>query len=400
MTARERTALCLTVLSLSIYPAAVAAQPEPEPAEAQPETTSATEPSEPSASIKYDKGFVAESGDGQFELKTGLRSQMRFEVLHQEEADEFQSRFYIPRLRFQLEGHAFGKANTYKAEYELSGRGNTGLKDFYINRVVTPGVQVRIGQWKKPFARHELISDYASTFNERSIANGLVDIGRDLGAMVHNGYDKSPEIEWAVGIFNGQGDADRPRQTLTCDDPMDPTTCVANPPSNVPADFGPILAARIGWNYGGIKGYSEGDLEGGPVRVAVGASYQVDLNDLEEDEQGDVQVEHGAVLDALIKVAGADLQGAVYMLKVGDADEDFSYFGQAGYFVIPEKVQLAGRYSLLPDGEDEDVQEILGAFNVYFAGHNFKWATDAGVLLSSADDTTDWQVRTMVQLVL
>jgi hypothetical protein len=382
MSVSVRLSLTLSVL---LFPAAAAAQ---------------TDEPEPSATLKYDKGFIVTSGDGDFELKTGIRSQFRYELVSLESADEIQSRFYIPRLRLQLEGHAFGKANTYKVEHEFHGRGQTILKDFYVNHAFSPTVQVRLGQWKKPFARHELISDFASEFNERSLANGLVDIGRDLGVMLHNGYDKSPEIEWAVGVFNGQGDADRNRQVLTCTDPADATSCSVGAPTNVPADIGPLFVARVGWNMGGIKGYSEGDLEGGPLRVAIGASYQADFNDFEKDANDDVQLEHGAVVDALIKVAGADLQGAAYMLKVGQADADFSFFGQAGYFLVPERFQLCGRFSYLPAGEDDNVQEILGAFNVYFKGHNLKWATDAGAILTSASDTTDYQVRTMVQLVL
>jgi len=389
--------IALFLSALLLYPAAAAAQSaEPEPAP--------PEEAEPAASIKYDKGFLAESGDGEFALKAGIRSQFRFEVLRPEaEADEeFQSRFYIPRLRLQLEGHAFGEANAYKVEFELSGRGQTILKDFFVDHTFTKGVQLRAGQWKKPFARHELVSDYASTFNERALANSMIDAARDSGVMLHNGYDKSPDgIEWALGVFNAQR-ADRNSQTLDCDDPADATTCTVGTPTNVPGDWGPLLAARVGFNMGGIKGYSEGDLEGGPLRLAVGVGYLVDLNNFEEDENGDLLLEHGAVADTLIKIAGFDLEGAVYLLKQGQADPELSFLGQAGYFVLPEKVQVAGRYSLTPDlgADDEDTQEILGALNFYFAGHSLKWATDAGVIISSADDTTDLQIRTMLQLVL
>jgi Phosphate-selective porin O and P len=397
---------CLSLGLLLLYPAAAAAQaePEPPPAEAsEPAAEPESEPAaEPAASIKYDKGFTAESGDGKFELKAGIRTQTRLEIVREEAADEFESHFVIPRLRLQLEGHAFGEANSYKVEFDFSNRGNPGLKDFFFDHAYRPDIHIRVGQWKKPFARHELVSDFSSEFNERAIANGLVDIGRDLGVAVHNGYDKSPEgLEWAVGVFNGQGDADRSRQTLDCDDETDPTSCVPTPPTNVPADFGPLLVARVGWNMGDVKGYTEGDMEGGPLRLGVGASYQLDLNDLEEDAAGDPLLEHGAVIDAIVKVSGFDVQGAVYLLKQGDADPELSFLGQAGYFVIPEKLQVCARYSLLPNlaVDDENTQEILGAFDIYFKGHNFKWMTDAGAIVSSADEETDLQIRTQLQAV-
>lgn len=396
-----RTALCLSAL-LS-YPAAAAAQSAAEPEAAPPPA----EESEPAATVKYDKGFILESGDGDFHIKTGIRSQFRYELVKLEEPEgdeELQSRFYIPRLRLQLEGHAFGKANAYKVEFELSGRGQTILKDFYVDRKFAPGVQVRAGQWKKPFSRHELVSDYSSTFNERALANAMIDAARDSGVMVHNGYDKSPDgLEWAVGVFNAQR-ADRNSQALDCDDPADATTCTVGTPTNVPGDWGPLVAARVGFNIGGIKGYSEGDLEGGPLRLAVGAGYLVDLNNLEEDAEGDLLLEHGATADFLLKISGFDLEGGVYLLKQGSADAEVSFMGQAGYFLLPERLQISGRYSLTPNlaitDSDEDTQEILGAFNVFFKGHNFKWATDGGVIISSVDETTDLQIRTMLQFVL
>ena len=394
--ARIAFALGFCALLAPLSAAAQSGEPEPPPDEAPAEDTTAEAEESPAATLEYDKGFVARSGDGQFELKAGLRSQMRLEVQRPEEDDEFQSHFYIPRVRLQFEGHAFGEDTTYKMEFEATGdTGVSVLKDFFVNHSFG-GYQIRAGQWKKPFARHELISDFAGTFNERALANGLVDIGRDLGVMVHNGYDKSPEgAEWALGVFNGQGDADGYGEQLDCDDPADATSCTVGVE---PDDFGPRLVARVGWNSADVKGYSEGDLEGGPLRYGVGASYQLDLNDLDEEEEGDP--EHGAVLDAIVKVAGLDVQGAVYLLKQGDADAEVSFLGQAGYFVVPERIQVAGRYSLLPEDDDENTQEVLGAVNWYFRGHNLKLATDAGVILSSASDTSDVQVRTMLQLVL
>jgi hypothetical protein len=369
-------------------------QAEAEPVAAPPDDA------EPAGSIHHDGGFIAESGDGEFSLKIGIRTQTRLEVFRREAADEFQSRFVVPRLRLQLEGFAWGKQNAYKAEFDFSNRGDPVLKDFFLDHTFATGnVHLRGGQWKKPFARHELVSDYASEFNERALANGLVDIGRDLGVMLHNGYDRSPDgLEWAVGVFNGQGDADRSTSSLDCEDPTDATTCTPTPPTNTPGDFGPVLVARVGWNMGGIKGYSEGDLEGGPLRVAVGASYQADLNDLQEDIDGDLLVEHGAEVDALVKIEGFDVQGAVYLFKQGAADPDLSFLGQAGYFLVPKTFQVAGRYSYLPDDADENIQEILGAFNWYFKGHGLKWASDAGVIMSSAGEgATDLQIRTQLQ---
>lgn len=354
----------------------------------------------PTVSTTYDKGFTLATSDEQFELKAGIRSQFRIEMFRADEDDaEFETHFAVPRLRLQLEGFAFGAENTYKVEFDMANKGFSVLKDFYINHELTPELQVRVGQWKKPFSRHQIVSDFGSEFNERAIADEWAGAGRDLGVAVHNGYEKSPELEWAVGLFNGTGD--KPRQTLSCEDPADPETCTPSTPSNVPVDFDPELVARVGWNTGGIKGYSEGDLEGGPLRLGVAASYRLNFNQLAKDADDSLLLEHGIELDGLLKVAGFDAQAGLFLLKVGDADLDLGFLVQAGYFVVPKTAEFAARFSLIPDElvADESLMETRLAFDWYFSGHNFKWATDAGILTSTAADTNDLQVRSQLQLV-
>ncbi len=380
-------------------PEAPAATVEPA---ADPAGTPTSMPDEPpTVSAGYDKGFTLATSDDQFELKAGVRSQFRIEVFKADEDDaEFESHFVIPRLRLQLEGFAFGKANTYKVEFDMGNKGSPTLKDFFINHAFSDTVQIRAGQWKKPFSRHEIVSDFGSEFNERAIANEWAGAGRDLGVAVHSGYEKSPDgIEWAAGVFNGTGE--KPKQTVTCEDPMDPNTCVPSTPSNVPADFDPELVARVGYNMGGIKGYSEGDLEEGPMRLGVAAGYRLNFNQLQKDADDALLLEHGIELDGLLKVAGFDAQAGLFFLKVGDADLDLGFLVQAGYFVVPKVAQFAARFSLIPDAAvtDESLMETRLAFDWYFQGHNFKWMTDAGFLSSTAAETNDIQVRSQLQLV-
>lgn len=349
---------------------------------------------EPSVTVKYDKGFTMVAQDDQFELRTGLRGQIRNETSRKEEADEIQSAFLIPRLRLQLEGFAYGHANAYKVEFDMANKGSALLKDYYYDHAFHESFHVRVGQWKRPFSRHEMVSDFGSAFLERSESNKFADAGRDLGVALHNDYEKSPEgLEWAVGVFNGASE----KGTLTCKKPDDPSTCAF---TNVPADLGPAIVLRAGWNHGGIKGYSEGDLEGGPLRIAVGASYRIDLDDLEKDPMGDRNLQHRFEADLLLKANGFDLFGTVFLVKEGRADRDIALLGQAGYFVVPKRVQIAARFGQTPKGE-ETQREVLGALNVYFHGHSFKWMLDGGVLhVTGNAGGKDVQVRTQLQFVL
>jgi len=382
--------------------------PEPAPAPEAPALVVAPEPAEPpepvvapvgGVQVKYDKGLSITSEDGLYALNVWVRGQLRGELVRTEAAGELQTRFLIPRLRVPIEGHALGSNHRYKVEFELSGSGNPGLKDYYVDHAFSDALRLRVGQWKKPFNRQELVSDFGSEFLERSITNGFVGAGRDLGIALHNGYEKSPEgIEWAAGVFNGT--TERSRQSLACTDPTDVTTCTPTAPSNVPADFGPMLVARVGWNHGGIKGYNEGDLEGGPLRVAVAAGYKVDLRDLEEDDAGDLQLQHAAEADFMVKAHGYALSGAAMLVKQASDDPLLGFYGQASAFVLPKQIQIAARFSFLQVNTDSDRIETLGAISWFFDGHAYKWMTDAGIVQTMADDdVTDFQARTQLQFL-
>jgi hypothetical protein len=375
-------------------PAAVAAPmpvaPAPDP---EPET-----PAGPNAG--YKKGFFIQSDDGQFRLEVGARFQARyaFEAI---EAAPNESNFSIARARFTLGGHVFTEDLTYKFQTDF-GKGFVTLKDFYADYAFVPGAfQLRAGQWKRPFSRQQITSSGKQELVDRATTDAAFGAGRDIGIAVHNDYEDSPELEYAFGIFNGTGE----KPVFSGDATVDPMTGegpVSGAFTNVPDTFHPALVLRAGYNHGGIKGYSEADLEGGPFRAAVGASGLVDL-DADDDDTSSLKAE----LDYLVKVEGFSSTGGLYVSSAqsgtGFGDRAFEALGmhlQLGY-VIGELVQPVARYSLVaPDGGDNDTHEILGGLGFYFWGHEVKWQTDGGALLSEAPGgtATDYRVRTQLQL--
>lgn len=369
------------------------------------EATSA--PAEPPADDKtvhvtYDKGLTFKSADEAYELKLGLRSQFRWDATRKDVDDtEFQTKFLVPRLRLQLEGHAFGKVNAYKIEFDLANKGFAILKDGWVEHAFRKDLRVRAGQWKRPLNRQEMVSDFGSEMVERSLFNEFVGAGRDLGVAVHNNYEKSPDgLEWALGVFNGG--SEKPSSTVTCvagPTPADPPICTSTTPTNVPADLGPALVARAGWNSGGIKGYSEGDLEGGPLRFAAAVSYRMNPHDLDEDAAGDLDLEHAVVVDAMVKVSGLSITGAFGLVKHGQDDAEVGFYGQASYLLVPGKLLGAARFAQVPVG-DESRHEILGGVDYFVHGHSLKLMADAGVLHTTGAGTSDLQIRTQLQLVL
>lgn len=383
-------------------PAPEAAPVEAPPVEAPPAAPAADGHA---ISAKYDKGLTFETADGAYELKLGIRSQFRIEAVRPDvDETEFATRFMVPRLRLQLEGHAYGEANGYKVEFDMANKGYALLKDFFIDHAFGE-VHLRAGQWKKPFNRQEMVSDFGSEFLERSLANEFSGAGRDLGVALHNNYEKSPEgLEWALGVFNAASDKAAIKTTCVPGAmPTEPPVCTSGVPTNVPADFGPAIVAHVGWNHGGIKGYSEGDLEGGPLRYAVGASYRMNPRDFDKDANDDLNIEHAVAVDAMVKVEGLGVSGAVILKKDGQKDAAVGFYGQVGYMLMPKQLLGAVRVAQVPEG-DEQRYEILGGVDWFFHGHNLKLMADGGVLHTTAptggDATNDLQLRAQVQAVL
>jgi hypothetical protein len=402
-------------------PAEPAPVVEAPPPELKPEGPKKDE--KPAVTAKYDGGLKFSTADDQYELKLSFRNQVRFESnrsLDEETParhNQFLNTFYIPRSRLQAEGHLFGDDNRFKVEL---GMGDTGsfsfVKDMYLEkRVGTSPAYLRVGQWKRPFNRAEIVSDFASTFNERWIENELAGGGRSLGIAIHNEYEKSPEgLEWVIGMFDTfNGGSDRPVITTACvDNPATMAiTCVNSRPTTFSADFGPTLVARIGFNSKNAKGYSESDLEGGPLRWAVGASYKIDFANFAKGSQPSwaENSSHGVEVDANIKANGISVTGGAVLMKIKSADPEFGFYLQPGLMIVPKKAEIAARFALITLSQsaggmtfDRNQIEARAAFNYYWHGHTWKVASDVGFLKLTGDEPSedggDFQLRVMMQL--
>jgi hypothetical protein len=376
-------------------PSAPPAEPPPTPDPTPIAEAPAPPEAEPGVAWDYDKGLVATRGDA-FELKLSVRTQTRLEITKPEASDEFENRFALIRTRLQLEGHAFGEANGFKVEYDLSNKGFSVLKDFFVERAFRKDVRLRFGQYKKPFNRQEVTSDFAQGMNERSLIGEFAGSGRDIGAMLHSGYEKSPDgIEYALGVFNGT--TEKSSIKVTCEDPADASTCKAGLPSNVPTDFLPELVARVGWNHGGIKGYSELDLEGGPLRFGAAAAYRIRFMDFVDSSL----YNQAAELDAIVKVQGFDLTVGGFLVKNGEADAQLGGYGQAGYVAVPKRLAIVGRFGATPiEATDKKYKlEMLGGLNLLAEGHAYKLLVDGGAIRNTEAKTTDLVARIQAQLV-
>lgn len=393
--------LCITASSRA------SADPDPAPA-----SEVAAKPDRPVGRAGFDKGFYIASTDGRYAMRITGRIQPFYRLRVFDRADppadtqpaDWRHQFEMRRARLVLEGNVHTKALEYKLQLDF-GKGFLTLKDFHGDAEVSGGVWLRFGQWKRPFSRQQITSSGRLELTDRAITDAAFGGGRDLGVAIRNDYEKSPPVEWIVGVFNGTGDGSRISSTTTIDEMTGAATTTTSLPTNVPAKFMPAVVARIGVNRNGIKGYHEADLEGGPLRWAAAASVSLE-GDYDDDGRSNQKLE----VDFIVKLHGLSLTGGVYGMtdQSGTAvlDAEPSLAGlhvQAGIMVVPAHWQVTGRYALVDDvrkksAQAKDQREISIGTNYYAFGHDAKLAMALRLIRNAGATNPAATFRDEVQL--
>ncbi len=363
-------------------------------------TLLALAPTSAMADAGYKKGFFisGEDGDRSFGLTLNFLLQTQFNMTLFEQGDDTYA-FELTRARVIFKGHLGTKDLTFKILPDF-GKGSAFLiREYYTNYAVSEGFHVRVGQWKRPFSRHFINSSAAMSFVDRALTEKSFGSGFDLGLAIHNDYEKSPEFEWVLGVFNGPGDSPKVSGAVTVDDGKGTLTSLST--TNVPKQFYPVIAARVGYNYGPMKGegYTEMDLnpEKG-LRLGIGLAGQLDLG--MNDDVGSIL---GGV-DFILKVSGFTASGnfALRTLTGDESGLDQTGFRFEANYVINNMIAPMVRFArVMPDSDAKATTQELGfGCAVLFSGQQLKWVTDVSALGSELGDasTTDWRVRSQVQM--
>lgn len=392
--APEATAAAPAPVELAPAPAAPATANEPPTLAPVSDAGDVTPPAE----VGYDKGFFIEQGVNSLNVQG--RVQVRFTHLEVKDAKN-KDAFELARAQLYLRGKVFTEGLSYKVQLDF-GRGNTALKDFYFDYCVADDMLcIRPGQSKRPFSRQQIVSDANFELVDRSITDRAFGGGRDIGLVLHDNYEKSPTFEYAIGLFNGTGERSNFSGRGTADTTTGDVEVTSGGFSNVPNMWNPALTLRLGYNHGGIKGYSEADLEGGGLRFGVAGSVEAQF-DADNDDDSLVKME----ADAVVKFEGFSVSGAVYRTTQQDGEGfgdrtlgDGGAHVQAGY-VIGKMFQPVLRYGIVDPRHDQSnniEEEYAAGFNVFIDKHDLKWQSDLTALNHNSSDTTDWQVRTQAQ---
>ncbi|MFN0246097.1 MAG: porin [Kofleriaceae bacterium] len=407
-----RIAWSFTLLCLlsSLVHAQGAPGPEPAPAETlvnppptdQPLISEERDP-RPAAPVEepkkkptagFDKGFFLRSDDETYALKITGRFQPFFNYSYVEGSNDSRPAFEVRRTRVVLDGNLHGKSLLYKLQTDF-GRGNVSVRDAHVDVRLASDTWLRVGQWKRPFSRQQINSSGRLELTERSITDRAFGAGRDIGIAVRNDYEKSPAIEWTIGVFNGRGEAPALSGSVTVDPVTGMGTLGTTSSTNVPSEFRPAIVGRVGYSTKGLKGYSEADLEGGPLRFGAAASVWLE-GDVDDDDVSNQKVQ----VDYIVKAEGFSTTGGLYFMTAQDGnrvrDQESSLLGfhvQAGYMVSP-KWQAVARYGYVNDvtlksKTPRDQQEISVAGNFFGFGHDAKLQGGLRLIKNGAGMFTD-----------
>jgi phosphate-selective porin OprO/OprP len=157
--------------------------------------------------VGYKNGFFLETPEKDFKLKVGGRAYGDFRAYNSDHPSN--DEFYVSRARIYLSGTIY-KYFDFKVQADF-GKGDSKLKDGFINLNYFPSVQIKMGQFKAPFSLERMTSSKYITFIERTLPVDNLTPDRDVGLMVHGAY-RPVGLHYGAGIFNGarsnESDAD------------------------------------------------------------------------------------------------------------------------------------------------------------------------------------------------
>lgn len=348
----------------------------------------------------YDGGFFIRPVDTDegipFDLLIKGRMQFRHTGFKTDDEDTSPDRndFEVERGRLYFIGHFIDPKLRYYLQLDADDDDNFNVKfhDFYLTYACSEECQITVGKWKVPGSRDWLQSSNRLRFADRSLATTFFRPDRTTGVWFHG--KTADDLNYRIMVGNGFWTTDMK-------------------PSQIDDQFG--FAGSLWWDPFGDYGRGYSDLEWHENLVArVGTSFtfsdmnptssagelaRIRLNDTGKlitdafpDEDGaaagyDIYV---WALDAAFKCHGWSANAEYFFRWLQDFEGsdvpvsgifDHGFYAEAGYMLIPERLEAIGRISrIIGEGGEPTADEYAGGFNWFVKGHSLKVTFDVSVL--------------------
>ena len=358
----------------------------------------------PVKASRVSSGFRFETSDEKFRTDLQWRAQTRYTTPFRSDPRKLsafgkdQSNFEARRLRMKIGGHGFQPWLRYYFEVDLQpsrdtddGASNASARviDWRIDVAKWDWGGIRLGQWKVDMNRERVDSSGRQQFVERSIANRVFTIDRQVGIQLrgHLFQDTPADMRYFAGVFNGEG-----RGVNNTDDNM-------------------MYMGRLQWNFlGRDVPFRQTDVEytelpmgslaiagatnkGSCTRWSSSGCGNLDGFESAANAAPDQYDINQVVQEFAFKYRGFSAQQELHRKRITDTvnntkSELTGGYVQAGYFfhnmftAVPEPLELAIRYAFVDEPnasallfENEREELTIGA-NWFFSGHNNKITVD------------------------
>jgi len=356
--------------------------------------------------VGYENGFYIKSSDEAFLLRIQGMLQVRWtgtnrqtdnpRVQGRQRQDDING-FEIEKLFLTFAGHI----HTDKLTYQITVMGDTDLDHdwtsyyAFVNYEIVEEFQIQAGIMDIPQGRQFLTWDSHLQFVDRSMAEEVFCLGQSVGVMAHGTLAK--RLSYMVGVFNGiNNPTDSPSR-----EQLDTNFAYAarlvghllgsgiDDETDLAFSKDPLLDVGLSFYYNDDNGDENGPrlLYSIPDRIRAGRGIG---GNADTDATGTDYFGFGA--DIAFRYRGFSIT-AEWFLRTVDGDSKYSQWElltghsgathlqggyiQAGYFIVPKKVEVAARIGGIWDNEDDNTWEYTFGVNYYpFGSHNFKIQAD------------------------
>lgn len=322
------------------------------------------------AKVYWNEGTRLDFADTGFTANIGTQFQTRYAF---NDGDEDAGRsnvssFDVRTARINVYGTALNEEFTYKIQTDFGG-GTGSLKDAYLQWNACEGLGVRMGQFKTEFGRQQVNSISKLQFADRSAVTDFFTLGRQNGLA--GMMDVNDDITLTAGIFNGLSDNGAATEGI-------------NSPGIDTKHTG-VVALRADV-MGNMDAYEEGDVnhtEDAALNVGLAYAYS-------EFESMPLATGSGATVNSVnadvnFKWQGWSAMGEFFWHEfdadtAADSIDNTGFYAQVGYFVMPKKLEIAGRYGYIDcdDGAAMSIGSLTGGDNVC-AGYDKVNTVDASI---------------------
>jgi len=326
----------------------------------------------------WSEHFFLASPDGRFKLQLQGEMQVRWLYSYHDAPDKHRQGFEHSRVKLTFRGHVFNPDLQYYIRGLFAREGGFGLMDSWIQYRLNNDWQLRIGQFKLPYTREELVSSTKQLAVERSLTNENLNVGRSEGIMFTYAAD-----DWKFMVATHDGGEDN----LGGYGSLAGTIGLNTPAMGEDVEW--AVTMRYERLFAG--NWQQFDDFTSPMNEEYGMLWGAAGHMQQSESTGtftfvrDEPRWFACTTDLSVEWGGANLFGAFYFSY--NDHPDFGHFyiysllAQGGVYFTP-KLEVFARYQYgwweFESQDFADLHTVEFGCNYYLDGHDLKWTTDIG----------------------